>query len=282
MTLVTGINGQLGHDILIELTKRNIECVGVGKNELDITNKNNVLDYIKKLNPQKIIHCAAYTAVDMAEDEVELCTNVNVNGTENIALVCKDIGATMMYISTDYVFDGAGDFPFKITDKTSPLGVYGNSKLGGEEVVKNTIDSYFIVRISWVFGINGNNFVKTMLRLGKDKDSLNVVSDQIGSPSYTKDLAVLFCDMIVTQKYGVYHATNEGYCSWAEFATKIMEKSNSKCEIIPIPTSEYKTKATRPKNSRLDKTSLDENNFNRLPHWEDALDRFLNEVNINE
>lgn len=282
MILVTGINGQLGHDVIKELTKRNIKCIGTSSNELDITNKDIVLDYIKKLKPQKIIHCAAYTAVDQAEDDVALCTQVNVNGSKNITLACSKINAIMMYISTDYVFDGAGNTPFKTDDKTCPLGVYGETKLSGEVIVKEMLQDYFIVRISWLFGVNGNNFVKTMLQLGKEKSSLNVVSDQIGSPTYTKDLAKLLCDMIVTEKYGVYHATNEGYCSWAEFATKIMEKSNLECEINPISSSEYKTKATRPKNSKLDKNVLTANNFNLLPHWEDALDRFLNEVNFNE
>lgn len=280
MILVTGVSGQLGFDIVKELNMRNVNCVGVDKNQLDITNKDLVLDYIRKLNPESVIHCGAYTAVDMAEDEEELCTTVNVNGTENIALACREINAKMMYISTDYVFDGEGEIPFKTDVSPAPLGVYGKTKLGGEIATKQLLSEYFIVRISWVFGINGNNFIKTMLKLGKEKPSLNVVADQIGSPTYTKDLAVLLCDMISTEKYGVYHATNEGECSWAEFASKIMEKANLNCEINPIPTSEYKTKAVRPKNSRLDKTILEENNFNRLPSWENALDRFLDEINF--
>lgn len=282
MILVTGINGQLGYDVLKELKTRNIECVGVGKDELDITDKEKVTSYIKNLNPKKVIHCAGYTAVDLAEDDIEHCTNVNVNGTQNIALACKNINATMMYISTDYVFDGRGELPFKVDDSTAPVNVYGKSKLDGEKVLQQVLSNYFIVRISWVFGINGNNFVKTMLKLGKDKSNLNVVSDQIGSPTYTKDLAILLCDMINSEKYGVYHATNDGYCSWAEFAAKIMEKANLNCEINPILTSEYKTKAVRPNNSRLDKTALSENNFKLLPHWEDALNRFLKEVDLNE
>ena len=215
------------------------------------------MNYISKLKPECVIHCAAYTAVDKAEDEEEICSKVNVYGTENIAKACKKVDAKMIYISTDYVFDGQGDTPFEIDGNIKPLSVYGKTKYEGELKVKEILDKYFIVRISWVFGVNGNNFIKTMLRLGKEKESLNVVCDQIGSPTYTFDLAPLLCDMAETEKYGVYHATNEGFCSWAEFATEIMKKANLKCVINPIPTSEYPTKAVRPFNSRLSKKSLD-------------------------
>ena len=278
MILVTGVNGQLGYDVIKELKKRNIECLGIGRQELDITDKCAVNRYISKLKPQCVIHCAAYTAVDKAEDDVENCTNVNVNGTENIAEACRDIDAKMIYISTDYVFDGEGNEPFETDGNIGPKSVYGKTKYEGELKVKEYLDKYFIVRISWVFGINGNNFVKTMIRLGKEKDSLNVVCDQIGSPTYTADLALLLCDMALSEKYGVYHATNEGYCSWAEFAQEIMHAAGLNCRINPIPTSEYPSKAARPFNSRMSKKSLIDSGFNLLPEWKDALARYLFEI----
>jgi len=278
MILVTGLNGQLGFDVVKELTKRNIECLGIDRAELDITDKDAVDKYISSLKPKCVIHCAAYTAVDRAEDEEENCSKVNVYGTENIANACKNIDAKMIYISTDYVFDGQGDTPFEVNGVIKPHSIYGKTKYEGELKVKEVLDKYFIVRISWVFGVNGNNFIKTMIRLGKEKESLTVVCDQIGSPTYTADLAPLLCDMALSEKYGTYHATNEGYCSWAEFANKIMKKANLKCEIKPIPTSEYPAKAERPFNSRLSKKSLVDNGFNLLPSWEDALDRYLIEL----
>lgn len=279
MILVTGVNGQLGFDVVKELNKRNIECLGIDKEVLDITDSNAVNEYILKLKPECVIHCAAYTAVDRAEDEEEMCFKVNVDGTENIAKACKNINSKMIYISTDYVFDGKGETPFEVNGNINPLSVYGKTKYQGEIKVKESLDKYFIVRISWVFGVNGNNFIKTMIRLGKEKESLNVVCDQIGSPTYTADLAPLLCDMVISQKYGIYHATNEGFCSWSEFATEIMKKANLKCKINPIPTSEYPTKAVRPFNSRLSKKSLLDSGFNVLPSWEDALERFLAEIN---
>jgi len=275
MILVTGVNGQLGFDVVKELNRRNIEFLGTSKLELDITNCNAVEDYITKLKPYCVIHCAAYTAVDKAEYERESCYNVNVLGTENIAKACKKINAKMIYISTDYVFDGKGDLPFEIDGHIEPLSFYGKSKYEGELKVKEILHKYFIVRISWVFGMNGNNFVKTMLRLGKEKERLNVVCDQMGSPTYTFDVAVLLCDMAQSKKYGVYHATNQGFCSWAEFAKEIMKKAELNCVINPISTSEYETKATRPLNSRLSKKKILENNFRMLPSWQDALERFL-------
>lgn len=278
MILVTGVNGQLGFDVVKELNKRNIECLGIGRADLDVTDSTAVDNYISNLKPECVIHCAAYTAVDKAEDEEEICSKVNVYGTENIAKACKKIDAKMIYISTDYVFDGQGDAPFEIDGNIKPLSVYGKTKYEGELKVKEILDKYFIVRISWVFGVNGNNFIKTMLRLGKEKESLNVVCDQIGSPTYTFDLAPLLCDMVVSEKYGVYHATNEGFCSWSEFATEIMKKASLGCKINPIPTSEYPTKAVRPFNSRLSKKSLVDGGFNVLPSWEDALDRYLIEI----
>lgn len=278
MILVTGANGQLGFDVINELNKRNIKCLGIDKEELDITDSSAVNDYVTKLNPNCIIHCAAYTAVDKAEDESEICYKVNVKGTENIAKACKKVNAKIIYISTDYVFDGQGDTPFEVDGNISPLSVYGKTKYEGELKVKENLHKYFIVRISWVFGLNGNNFVKTMLRLGKEKESLNVVCDQIGSPTYTADLAPLLCNMALSEKYGVYHATNEGICSWAEFAAEIMKKAGLSCKINPISTSEYKTKAIRPLNSRLSKKSLKDSGFDLLPKWEDALDRYLVEL----
>lgn len=278
MILVTGANGQLGFDVIKELKKRNIECLGIDKEELDITDKDAVYDYIIKVNPECVIHCAAYTAVDKAEDEREVCYKVNVEGTENIVKACKKVNAKMIYISTDYVFDGQGNRPFEIDGNINPLSVYGETKYEGELKVKENLDKYFIVRISWVFGLNGNNFVKTMLKLGKERESLNVVCDQIGSPTYTADLAPLLCDMVESEKYGVYHATNEGTCSWAEFAAEIMKKANLNCAINPIPTSEYKTKAMRPLNSRMSKKSLLDAEFQLLPRWDDALDRYLKEI----
>lgn len=278
MILITGVNGQLGFDVVKELNRRNIECLGIDRAELDITDSNAVRRYILKLRPECVIHCAAYTAVDKAEDEEEICAKVNVYGTENIAKACKEIDAKMIYISTDYVFDGYGNTPFEVDGKIEPHSVYGKTKYEGELKVKEILSKYFIVRISWVFGVNGNNFIKTMLRLGKEKESLNVVCDQIGSPTYTFDLAPLLCDMAVSEKYGVYHATNEGVCSWAEFATEIMKKANLNCKINPIPTSEYPAKAKRPFNSRLSKRSLVNNGFEVLPEWKDALDRFLEEL----
>ena len=275
MILVTGAKGQLGSDVIKELNKRNIKCIGIGREDLDITDITATYEYILKLKPECVIHCAAYTAVDNAEDEKEICYNVNVLSTENIAKACKKVNAKMVYISTDYVFDGQGDVPFETDGNINPLSIYGKTKYEGELKVKENLDKYFIIRISWVFGLNGNNFVKTMINLGKEKQSLNVVCDQIGSPTYTKDLAMLLCDMSQSEKYGVYHGTNEGFCSWAEFATEIMKKANLNCVINPIPTREYKTKAVRPLNSRLSKNSIIDNGFKLLPRWEDALDRFL-------
>ncbi|MBN1075627.1 dTDP-4-dehydrorhamnose reductase [Clostridium botulinum] len=278
MILVTGVNGQLGYDVVKELKKRDIECLGIDIKDLDITDVKAVNEYILNLKPECVIHCAAYTAVDKAEDEKEICTKVNVYGTENIANVCKKIDAKMIYISTDYVFDGLGDKPFEIDGNINPMSVYGKTKYQGELKVKELLERYFIVRISWVFGLHGNNFINTMLRLGSEKEILNVVCDQIGSPTYTADLAPLLCEMAVSEKYGIYHATNEGTCSWAELAKEIMTKAKLNCKINSISTSEYPTKAVRPLNSRLSKKSLIYNGFKILPLWKDALNRYLIEI----
>ncbi len=278
--LVTGVKGQLGYDVCRVLADRSIEYVGVDIEDFDITDAKAVKAYITACKPTAIIHCSAFTAVDKAEDMPEVCQAVNCDGTQNIAEAAKEIGAKMMYISTDYVFSGTGDAFYQPDDKPAPVSTYGKTKWMGEEAVKETIDNYFIVRISWVFGINGGNFVKTMLRLAETKTDLNVVCDQIGSPTYTYDLARLLCDMIVTEKYGIYHATNEGICSWAEFAAEIMTLAGKSTAIHPIPSSEYPTKAVRPLNSRMSKDKLTDKGFARLPDWKDALIRYLKELEV--
>ena len=275
MILVTGINGQLGYDVIKELKNRNVDCLGAGRKDFDITDEKQTKSFIKNLSPEAVIHCAAYTAVDKAEDEPELCQKVNALGTKFIAEACKDINAKMIYISTDYVFPGLGQQAYETDDKTGPLGVYGKTKLEGENYVKSILEKYFIVRISWVFGKNGNNFIKTMLRIGKEREEVNVVSDQIGSPTYTEDLAKLLCDMVVTDKYGIYHATNEGFCSWADLAEEAFKIAGYYTSVNRIKTEEYPAKAQRPLNSRLSKKSLDNAGFKRLPNWKDAVMRFI-------
>lgn len=276
--LVTGYNGQLGYDVVKELNSRSVECRGVDREDFDITDRDETVGYICDYAPDAVIHCAAYTAVDRAEDDEENCRKVNADGTENIAVACEKLRAKMLYVSTDYVYGGDGEAPFETDSPTNPKNVYGVTKLEGEKAVMKYIDKFFIVRTSWVFGINGSNFVKTMLRLGDEKESLNVVCDQVGSPTYTPDLARLICDLIVTEKYGIYHVTNENYCSWAEFAAEIMNLGGKKTVINPVPSSEYPTKAERPHNSRLSKKCLDEAGIKRLPTWQDALKRFLKEM----
>lgn len=272
--LVTGANGQLGYDIIKELQKQNIECFGTTRKDFDITDFKATENFIIKFMPDVVIHCAAYTAVDKAEDELDLCYKVNTSATEGIAENCKKINAKMLYISTDYVFDGAKEGFYEVEDKPNPINVYGKTKLLGEEAVQKTLDRYFIVRISWVFGEHGNNFVKTMLRLGAERKVLNVVADQYGSPTYTADLAPLLVEMIKTEKYGIYHATNEGVCNWAEFAEKIFEVAKMDVKVNRITTSEYPTKAKRPLNSRLSKDKI-QKNFYVLPEWIDALKRYI-------
>ena len=272
--LVTGANGQLGYDVVRELQKHNIECFGATRQDFDIIDFKATKDFIFNYLPDVVIHCAAYTAVDKAEDEPELCYKVNVSATKNIAEICKKIDAKMLYISTDYVFDGAKEGFYEVEDKPNPINVYGKTKLLGEEAVQKTLDRYFIVRISWVFGEHGNNFVKTMLRLGAERKVLNVVADQYGSPTYTADLAPLLVEMIKTEKYGIYHATNEGVCNWAEFAEKIFEVAKMDVKVNRITTSEYPTKAKRPLNSRLSKEKI-QKNFYILPKWVDALKRYI-------
>ena len=307
---VTGVGGQLGHDVMNELLKRGHEGVGSDIQEtysgvadgsavtkapyvaLDITDKNAVEKVIAEVNPDAVIHCAAWTAVDMAEDDdkVERVRAINAGGTQNIANVCKKLDCKMTYISTDYVFDGQGTEPWQPDCKDyKPLNVYGQTKLDGELAVSSTLDKYFIVRIAWVFGKNGKNFIKTMLNVAKTHDKLTVVSDQIGTPTYTYDLARLLVDMIETEKYGYYHATNEGgYISWYDFTKEIFrqavamgreEYSEDRVSVAPVTTAEYGvSKAKRPFNSRLDKSKLVENGFEPLPTWQDAVARYLKEI----
>lgn len=299
---VTGVGGQLGHDVMNELAKRGYE--GIGSDvapqysgisdgtavtampyvQLDITDQNAVEEVIAKVHPEVVVHCAAWTAVDLAEDadKVEKVRAINAGGTRNIADVCKKLDCKMVYISTDYVFDGQGTEPWEPDCKDyKPLNVYGQTKLEGELAVANTLEKYFIVRIAWVFGLNGKNFIKTMLTLGKTHDTLRVVNDQIGTPTYTLDLARLLVDMIETEKYGYYHATNEGgYISWYEFACEIFRQAGYSTKVIPVTTQEYGlSKAARPFNSRLDKKKLIGNGFEPLPTWQEALTRYLKEIN---
>ena len=276
--LVTGVKGQLGYDVVRELEKRQIEAVGVDVEEMDITDAAQVETVIRNVNPDAVIHCAAYTAVDAAEDNEEFCRRVNAQGTENVAKVCQEMDLKMMYISTDYVFDGQGTRPWEPDDERDPLNVYGQTKYEGELAVEKYVEKFFIVRIAWVFGVNGKNFIKTMLNLGKTHDKLTVVNDQTGSPTYTYDLARLLADMIQTDKYGRYHATNEGICTWYEFACEIFRQAGMDVEVAPVTSDEYPAKAKRPANSRMSKKKLDENGFERLPSWQDALKRYLKEI----
>ncbi|QCT06949.1 dTDP-4-dehydrorhamnose reductase [Ruminococcus bovis] len=299
--LVTGVAGQLGHDVMNELHKRGYEGVGsdiapkysgaddgtavtkMDYVQMDITNSQEVTETIKKVNPDVVVHCAAWTAVDLAEESEnkEKVMAINVGGTENIAKVCKELDCKMVYISTDYVFDGYGTRPWNEDCKDyAPLNVYGESKLMGEKVVSLNLEKYFIVRIAWVFGVNGNNFIKTMLNVGKKFDTLKVVNDQIGTPTYTYDLSRLLVDMIETDKYGYYHATNEGgYISWYDFACEIFKQAGYNTKVNPVTTEEYGvSKARRPFNSRLNKTKLVDNGFTPLPEWKDALSRYLKEI----
>lgn len=278
--LVTGTKGQLGYDVVNELTGRGIEAVGVDIEEMDITDADSVNRVIAQAAPDAVIHCAAYTAVDVAEDNVELCRRVNVDGTQNIANICKKLDIPMIYISTDYVFDGEGERPWEPDDERTPLNVYGQTKYEGELAVQNTLEKYFIVRIAWVFGVNGKNFVRTMLNLAKTHDHITVVNDQFGSPTYTYDLARLLVDMVLTDKYGIYHATNEGICTWYEFACEIFRQAGVKVEVEPVSAKQYQARAKRPSNSRMSKDKLDKNGFKRLPSWQDALGRYLKEIEI--
>ena len=276
--LVTGAKGQLGTDLMNELAKRGIEGIGVDVQEMDITDAEACRRVIKNSGADAVIHCAAYTAGDAAEDNADLCRRINGEGTRNVAQACKEADIKLMYISTDYVFDGQGTRPWEPDDERHPLNVYGQTKYEGELAVEELSDKYFIVRIAWVFGVAGKNFIKTMLRLGKERGAVSVVDDQIGSPTYTYDLARLLVDMIQTDKYGRYHATNEGLCSWYEFAKEIFRQAGMDVPVTPVSSDQFPAKAARPSNSRLSKEKLSENGFERLPAWQDALGRFLKEI----
>lgn len=279
--LVTGVAGQLGYDVIKRLKTLGIPCIGIDKEDLDLTDEQAVSDYIGELKPTGVIHCAAYTAVDSAEDNESVCKAVNEDATAYVAKACERVGAKLIYISTDYVYGGGGDEPFTPDSPVAPQSVYGRTKLGGEIQAGKYCSRLFVVRTSWVYGINGGNFVKTMLKLSDKLDTINVVNDQIGSPTYTVDLAVLLCDMILTEKYGTYHGTNENFCSWADFAQRIMTLAGKKTVINPIPTSEYTvSKAKRPLNSRMSKECLSKAGFSKLPTWENALERYIKELGV--
>jgi len=276
--LITGATGQLGHDCVEECRARGHEVHGVSSELFPLSDENVMRAVLEAVEPDAILHAAAYTAVDQAEDEPSLCRKINAAGTEILARLARERDMKLLYISTDYVFPGTGDTPHETNALTSPHNVYGASKLAGEEAVQQDLDKYFIVRTSWVFGLHGKNFVKSMLQLAKTNKILSIVNDQIGSPTYTRDLAPLLADILESEKYGIYHATNEGFCSWAQFAREIFRQAGINVNVTNVPSHMYPTKATRPKNSRLSKKSLDDAGFHRLPPWEDAVGRFLKEL----
>lgn len=273
--LVTGSTGQLGSDVVKELLKRGYSTLSPNRSELNLCSEDNIRNYILNSNCEAIVHCAAYTQVDKAEDEKDLCIKINATATKHIAKCAKILDIPMIYISTDYVFDGTKDGKYTENDETNPINIYGESKLAGEKYVQEILDKYYIVRTSWVFNINGKNFIETMLRLSKANNQLSIVNDQIGSPTYTKDLSRLLVDMLETSKYGLYHATNEGYCSWYEFANTIFKLANINIDIKAINSNEYASRAKRPMNSKLSKDKLIEYGFKPLSHWEDALKDYL-------
>ena len=273
--LVTGSTGQLGSDVVKELLKRGYSTLSPNRSEFNLCSEDSIRNYILNSNCEAIVHCAAYTQVDKAEDEKDLCIKINATATKHIVKCAKILDITMIYISTDYVFDGTKDGKYTENDETNPINIYGESKLAGEKYVQEILDKYYIVRTSWVFNINGKNFIETMLRLSKANNQLSIVNDQIGSPTYTKDLSRLLVDMLETSKYGLYHATNEGYCSWYEFADTIFKLANINIDIKAINSNEYASRAKRPMNSKLSKDKLIEYGFKPLPHWEDALKDYL-------
>ena len=276
--LVTGCAGQLGWDTLRQLEARGIECRGVDVRDFSLTDAPAVREYVSRYRPDAVVHCAAYTNVDKAESEPEICAAVNGMGTLNMVRAALGVGAKMVFISTDYVFPGTGDQPWKVDDPYGPLNVYGMSKVQGEDAVRSLMTRFFILRTSWVFGKNGHNFVRTMLRLGREKKEIRVVNDQIGSPTYTQDLARVICDLLPTEKYGIYHVRNEGFMSWFDFAAMIMEKAGLPCQVLPVSSAEYPTPAKRPLNSRLDASRLAEAGIRPMPAVGDALSRFLKEI----
>lgn len=278
MIIITGAKGQLGFDIQKVCQTRNLECTGIDREDLDITDLHAVDTFFANYTFDTFIHCAAFTAVDLAEKEVETCYEVNTQAIKHISDACKKYNVKLIFISTDYVFDGTKDGSYNVDDQTNGLSIYGKSKSDAEKYIQTTLEKFFVVRISWVFGLNGKNFIRTMLRVGKEKDEISVVSDQYGSPTYTKDVAELLVDMSQTDKYGIYHATNEGECSWADLAAYVFEKANYNTFVKRIESHEYKTLAPRPMNSRLSKEKLDEMGFKRLPSWQSAVDRYLKEL----
>ena len=273
--LVTGSTGQLGSDVVKELLKRGYSTLSPNRSEFNLCSEDSIRNYILNSNCEAIVHCAAYTQVDKAEDEKDLCIKINATATKHIVKCAKILDIPMIYISTDYVFDGTKDGEYTENDETNPINIYGESKLAGEKYVQEILDKYYIVRTSWVFNINGKNFIETMLRLSKANNQLSIVNDQIGSPTYTNDLSRLLVDMLETSKYGLYHATNEGYCSWYEFANTIFKLANINIDIKAINSNEYASRAKRPLNSKLSKDKLIEYGFKPLPHWEDALKDYL-------
>lgn len=280
--LVTGVNGQLGYDVVAEGKRRGLDMIGTDVGQMDITNVDQIEKVMSENTPDAVIHCAAYTAVDNAEDQVDLCREINAEGTRKLAIACEKRDIPMMYFSTDYIFDGQGTH-FRVEEEpAAPLNVYGQTKYEGELAVYDHLKKFFVLRISWVFGINGNNFIKTMLRVGPERGELNVVADQIGSPTYTVDLAKLIIDMIQTNQYGVYHVTNEDTCSWYEFACEIFKQANLDVIVHPITTEEYPVKAKRPLNSRMSKTKLAQAGFELLPTWKDALNRYISSLSANK
>lgn len=282
--LVTGAAGQLGQDMMAELKKRGHTAIGVDVDEMDITDEEKVMEVISRIRPQAVIHCAAFTAVDAAQDQEDLCRQINAKGTDYVTKACEAVSCKMIYLSTDYVFEGTGERPWEPEDEVKkPLNVYGQTKYEGEQAVRNRTSRYFIVRTAWVFGPHGKNFVRTMLNLAKKYDRITVVNDQFGTPTYTPDLAVLLADLMETEKYGIYHATNEGdYISWYEFACEIFKLAGKEISVVPVSSEEYAAKAKRPKNSRLSKKKIRENGLKPLPQWKDALQRFLDTFNEEE
>ena len=276
--LVTGASGQLGYDVCRELEMRGADYRGVCSKDFRLDAPDNIRAFLMQYMPDAVIHCAAYTAVDRAEDEPEICAAVNGMGTRVLAECCRELGAKLLYISTDYVFPGSGCEPYEVQDQTGPLNVYGRTKLEGEQAVRECLETYFIVRISWVFGLHGRNFVRTMLDLGAKDPAPRITGDQFGSPTYTRDLAPLLCDMVLTERYGVYHATNEGVCTWAEFAQEIFRQAGMAVSVTPRKAAERPSRAVRPGNSRMSKRSLTDAGFPLLPRWEDALSRYLEEL----
>jgi len=277
--LVTGAGGQLGHDVAEELERRKLQYLAPSHSELDITSNQSVVDYFESNDFSAVIHCAAWTNVDLAETQEERCRDVNVKGTLYLTDACMRKDIPILFVSTDYVFDGSGNEPWKIDDETNPINAYGLSKRDGEEIVR-LYRKHFIVRTSWVFGINGKNFIKTMMKLSKEKEKITVVDDQFGSPTYTRDLAPLLIDIMSSEKFGTYHAHNEGFCSWYDFAVKVMECIGSKTAVEPISSNEYPSGTKRPMNGRLDTSSLPDNGFGKLPKWEDAVERYLNQLSM--